>query len=57
MPGLSNVVSIDKNTHEVVPSEKFTFAPGKLEELQDEIPDNAPRFVLLSYEVLNNLQS
>jgi len=35
-----------------MPSEdKLTFASGKLDELQDELPDNAPRFVLLSYEV------
>ena len=48
------LVSIDKNTHEITPSEKLTFAPQKLDELQDELPDNAPRFVLLSYEVLRH---
>ena len=45
-------VSIDKTSHEIVPSEeKLKFETGKLGELQDELPDNAPRFVLLSYEV------
>jgi len=47
----ADLVSIDKTSHEVGPSEKLTFPPGRLEELQDELPDNAPRFVLLSYEV------
>ena len=28
-----------------------TFDSGKLDQLQDELPDNAPRFILLSYEV------
>jgi len=45
------LVSIDKATLEVKPSDKLTFAPGQLEEIQDELPDNAPRYVLLSYEV------
>jgi hypothetical protein len=46
------LVAIDKNTHEVVPSEeKLKFESGSLHELQDDLPDNAPRFVLLSYEV------
>ena len=31
--------------------DKLTFETGSLDELQDELPDNAPRFVLLSYEV------
>ena len=51
-PCWKELVAIDKNTHEVVPSEdKLTFESGKLHELQDDLPDNAPRFVLLSYEV------
>jgi len=37
-----------------VPSDKLTFASGKLDELQDELPDNAPRFVLLSYELVHS---
>jgi len=44
-----------QETHEVAPSgDKLTFASGKLDEIQDELPDNAPRFVLLSYEVIPN---
>jgi len=54
-PGSSVLIfSIDKNTHEIVPSDKLTFASGKLDELQDELPDNAPRFVLLSYELVHS---
>jgi len=52
-PGSSVLIfAIDKNTHEVVPSEeKLTFESGSLHDLQDDLPDNAPRFVLLSYEL------
>lgn len=50
--GADCAVAIDKNTHEVVPSEdKLTYENDNLHELQDDLPDNAPRFVLLSYEV------
>lgn len=45
------IVSIDRNTHEIVSGDKLTFESGKLDELQEELPDNAPRFILLSYEV------
>ena len=40
------VLSIDKKTYEVTPSsEVYT----SLEDVSDDLPDHAPRFVLLSY--------
>jgi len=47
------IFTIDKDTHEIVPDAKLTFASGKLDELQDELPDHAPRFIMLSFELVH----
>jgi len=54
-PGSSVLIfHIDKDSHEIRTSdEKLTFASEKLDELQDELPENAPRFILLSFELVH----
>ncbi|BFZ58935.1 hypothetical protein PYCC9005_006003 [Savitreella phatthalungensis] len=41
--------AIDKKTHEVRPEEESAVAIEDVEELVDELPDNTPRFVLVSW--------
>lgn len=46
---IARIFSIDKTTHEVAPESEDEYT--SLEEIVDELPDHAPRFVLLSYPV------
>jgi hypothetical protein len=49
------IFHIDKDSQDVLPSdEKFMFASGNLDELQDGLPENTPRFVLLSFELIHS---
>lgn len=43
--------AIDRKTFEVTGSDKETCGSGNLENVQEELPDNTPRFILLSYDV------
>lgn len=46
---IARIFSIDKTTYEVAPESEDEYT--SLEEIADELPDHAPRFVLLSYPV------
>lgn len=43
--------SIERDDHEVVPEEDGPVTISSIEELVDELPDNTPRYVILSYEM------
>ncbi|ODQ52206.1 hypothetical protein SAICODRAFT_26256 [Saitoella complicata NRRL Y-17804] len=48
------IFSISKTNHDIIPDSATEDGPltlSSIEELADELPDNTPRFVLLSYEL------
>lgn len=44
---ISTLDQIDKKTLEILPEDDAVYT--KLQDIADELPDHAPRFVLLSY--------